>query len=433
MVTILPDPRSRSVRETWRMERTWAGTHTFGAERVHDARSIDEVREVVAGNARVRALGTRHSFNDLADSRGILVSTLAIEPDFVLDEAARTVTVGGGTRYGVLAEWLEQRGWALHNLGSLPHISVAGATATSTHGSGDTNGSLSTAVSGLQFVTADGGLLDVRRGDPEFEGMVVHLGALGIVTRVTLDIQPSYAVRQDVYDELPWDALLTQFDEITSAGYSVSVFLNWVGPTARSVWVKSRLDAGSASDGHGIPETLFGAARDPHSKGVVDPVDDNVTQQGGVPGPWSLRLPHFRLDRTPSNGDEIQTEYFVAREDAAAALTAVRELGDRIAPHLLITELRTVAADTLWLSPAYERASLAIHFTWLNRPAEVHALLPDLEAALAPFAPRPHWGKVNHLPDAAARYPRAAEFRALATRLDPEGKFRNAYLVRVGL
>ena len=410
------------------MERTWAGTHTFGAEAIHDARTVEEVQQLVAGNPRVRALGTRHSFNDLADGPGILVSTTLIDPDFELDEAARTVTVGAGTRYGVLAEWLESQGWALHNMGSLPHISVAGATATSTHGSGNTNGSLSTAVSGLQFVTATGELLDVRRGDTDFEGYVVHLGALGIVTRVTLDVQPTYLVRQDVYDDLPWDALLTEFEAISSAGYSVSVFMNWVGPTARSVWVKSRIDSG-----RDIPESLFGAARDLKSKGVIDPVDDNVTQQGGEPGAWLARLPHFRLDRTPSNGDEIQTEYFVGRQDATAALSAIRELGGLIAPHLLITELRTVAADELWLSPAYGRDSLGIHFTWMNRPDEVHALIPRIEAALAPFAPRPHWGKVTHVQDAAALYPRAADFRALASRLDPEGKFRNEYLERAGL
>lgn len=410
------------------MERTWAGTHTFAAEAIHHARSVAEVQELVARHPRVRALGTRHSFNDLADGPGILVTTTAIDPDLVLDEAARTVTVGGGTPYGVLAAWLDERGWALHNLGSLPHISIAGATATGTHGSGVANGSLSTAVAGLQFVTADGGLLDVRRGDPDFDGMVVHLGALGIVTRITLDVQPSYLVRQDVYDDLPWEALLDDFDAVASAGYSVSVFLDWVGPTVRGVWVKSRMDA--AAD---IPDDLFGARRDPRTKGLFADVDDNVTVQGGEPGPWSLRLPHFRLDRTPSNGDEIQSEYFVARSDAAAALAAVRALADRIAPHLLISELRTVAADELWLSPAYRRDSLAIHFTWANRPADVLAVLPELEAALAPFDPRPHWGKVTLLADVASRYPRADEFRALAARLDPTGKFRNTALERLGL
>jgi xylitol oxidase len=415
------------------MERTWAGTHTFSAEAIHDARSIDEVQDLVAGNSRVRALGTRHSFNDLADGPGILVSTTQIDPDFVLDETAGTVTLGGGTRYGVLAEWLESRGWALHNMGSLPHISVAGATATSTHGSGDRNGSLSTAVSALQFITASGEPLTVRRGDPGFDGMVVHLGAFGIVTRVTLDVEPTYLVRQDVYDDVPWHALLGDFDAISSAGYSVSVFMNWVGPTLRSVWVKSRLDAGFDSDQYRIPDQLFGGRRDPQSKGVIDPVDDNVTQQGGVAGPWSQRLPHFRLDRAPSNGDEIQTEYFVDRKDATAALSAIREFGGLIAPHLLITELRTVAADELWLSPAYHRDALGIHFTWMNRPDQVHALIPRIEAALAPFAPRPHWGKVTHVMDAAAQYERAADFRALAARLDPEGKFRNEYLERAGL
>ena len=369
------------------MERTWAGTHTFTAQ-IQDARSIAEVQELVAGHDRVRALGTRHSFNDLADGPGILVTTTGIAPDFELDESARTVTLGSGTRYGVLAEWLESRGWALHNMGSLPHISVAGATATSTHGSGDRNGSLSTAVSGLEFVTASGALLEVRRGDADFDGHVVHLGALGIVSRITLDVQPTYLVRQDVYRDLPWDALLGHFDEVTTAGYSVSVFLNWLGESVEAVWVKSRIDAG-----RDVPDLLFGAVRDVASRGVIDPVDDNVTQQGGVPGPWSERLPHFRLDRTPSNGDEIQTEYFVDRADGPAALAAVRELGEGIAPHLLITELRTVAADELWLSPAYRRDCLAIHFTWKNHPTEVDALLDPDRGSARPVRPAPALGQ----------------------------------------
>ncbi|ROS30442.1 FAD-binding protein [Cellulomonas sp. PhB150] len=410
---------------------TWAGTYTFTAPRLVEARTIDDVRDVVAAGGRVRALGTRHSFNDLADTTGTLVTVTGIAAEPVLDESARTVTVGAGTRYGVLATWLEERGWALHNLGSLPHISIGGAIATGTHGSGQGNGALSTAVRALTYVDAEGGLTTVTRGDADFEGYVVGLGAYGIVVRVTLDVQPTFDVRQDVFHGLPWAALLDDLDALTGAAYSVSVFTTWDEPTLDQTWRKTRLDGGDD-----VPARWYGVAPDPSSEGrLVAGSEDNLTPQGGLPGPWSQRLPHFRLDSTPSNGDEIQTEYFVERRVAADALRAVRARAPRIARVLLISELRTVAADELWLSPAYERDALAIHFTWRNRPDAVRALLPELEAALAPFDARPHWGKFHGMsPQAVARVtPRLADARALFERLDPEGVFTGAHLERLGL
>jgi xylitol oxidase len=278
-------------------------------------------------------------------------------------------------------------------------------------------------------VTAEGDLLTVDRTHPDFPGMVVSLGALGIVTRVTLDIEPTFDVRQDVYRGLTWDVALAEFEAITSSAYSVSLFTNWLGASIEGVWFKTRLETGQTGQ---MPPTMFGAAAEVQESGLVER-GDNMTVQGGIPGPWSERLPHFRLDLTPSNGDEIQTEYFVDRRDAAAALTAVRDLGSEIAPHLLITELRTSAADDLWLSMATGRPSLAIHFTWKNQPEAVAALNPRIEAALAPFGARPHWGKVNSVEstDIAARYPKLAAFADLAERMDPQHRFRNAYLQRV--
>ena len=411
--------------------QTWAGTYTFTAPRLVEATSIDEVRDLVAAGGRVRALGTRHSFNDLADTTGTLVTVTGVPADPVLDEGARTVTVGAGTRYGVLATWLEERGWALHNLGSLPHISIGGAVATGTHGSGIENGVLSTAVAALTYVDAGGELVTIRRGEPDFAGVVVGLGAYGVVVRVTLDVQPSYRVRQDVFHGLPWDALLDDLDGVLGAAYSVSVFTTWDEPTLDQTWRKTRLDG---SDD--VPDTWFGVARDPSSEGfLVAGSEENLTPQGGVPGPWSQRLPHFRLDSTPSNGDEIQTEYFVERRRAADAIRAVRTLAPRIAPVLLITELRAAAADDLWLSPAYERDVVALHFTWKNRADDVHALLPAIEAALAPFDARPHWGKFHGMSaDAVARVtPRLADARAMFERLDPRGVFTSAHLERLGL
>jgi alditol oxidase len=409
--------------------RTWSGTYRFTARRVIAARTIDDVRRAVAAGGRVRALGTRHSFNDLADNGATLVTVTGIAPDPVLDEASRTVTVGAGTSYGALAAWLQERGWALGNLGSLPHISIAGAIATGTHGSGSRNRILSAAVAGLDYVGADGELRHAGRSDPGFDGMAVGLGAFGIVVRVTLDVEPSYLVRQDVYAGMSWDRVLAGLDGVMSAGYSVSLFTDWSGESLQA-WVKRRL----AEPENAAPGEFFGARRDPGPPRLADARVDNLTVHG-VAGPWSERLPHFRIDVPPSNGDEIQSEYFVGRRRGAQALDAVRRLARLITPLLLVSEIRATASDRLWLSGSYDRETLAIHFTWRNRPGQVDAAVREVEAALAPFGARPHWGKVSHVQAGQVEllYPRLRDARALFERLDPEGRFSNRRLGRLGV
>ena len=411
--------------------RNWSGTYQFTARQVITARTVDEVRRAVAAGGCVRAVGTRHSFNDLADNGATLVSVAGIAPDPVIDTAARTVTAGAGMSYGALAAWLQDRGWALHNLGSLPHISIAGATATGTHGSGSGNQILSAALAGFEYVAADGEVRTADRSAPDFAGMPVGLGAFGIVVRVTLDIEPTYLVRQDAYPGLPWDRLLADVDGVLGAAYSVSLFTDWSGDSLHAAWVKRRVETPNADD---TPEEFFGARRDPGPVRFIDAPADNLTVLG-VAGPWAQRLPHFRLDSTPSNGDEIQSEYFVDRRHGAAALEAVRRRADSITPLLLISEIRSTAADRLWLSGSYGRETMAIHFTWRNRPEEVDAVLRDVEAVLEPFAPRPHWGKVSHVKasQVAERYPRLSDARALFERLDPDGRFSNRRLERLGV
>jgi xylitol oxidase len=406
--------------------RNWSGTYAFTAREVITARSVDEVRRAVNAGGRVRALGTRHSFQDLADNGATLVSVAGIAANPVLDQAARTVTVGAGTPYGVLATWLQDRGWALHNLGSLPHISIGGAVATATHGSGAANQVLSGAVAGLEYVAADGEVHRAGRGDPGFAGMAVGLGAFGIVTRVTLDVQPSYLIRQNAYAGLPWDRALGDLDAIMSAAYSVSLFTDWSGETIGSAWVKRRMPGGR------VPFDFFGARLDLGPARLADAPLDNLTVLG-VPGPWSERLPHFRIDSTPSNGDEIQSEYFVDQGQGPAALEAVRRHARAITPLLLVSEIRAIARDDLWLSGAYGRETLAIHFTWRNLPDQVDAVLPVIEEALAPFAARPHWGKVSHVDSLELLYPRLSDARELFDRLDPDGRFSNRRLERLGV
>lgn len=408
-------------------ETNWAGNHTYQAAALHRPTTLDQVRELVAGAGRLRVLGSRHSFSDIADSAELL-SLDGLPADVVVDHAAGTVSLAGGLRYGDLAEVLKAEGVALANLASLPHISVAGAVATATHGSGDANGNLATAVAGLELVTASGEVLTASRGDPDFDGLVVGLGALGAVTRVTLDVEPAYQVRQRTFQDLPWISLFERFDEVTSAGYSVSLFTRWTA-TVDQVWVKSRV----TEQPEEVRGDLLGAVpatADRHPILGIDPV--NCTPQLGVPGPWSDRLPHFRMGFTPSSGEELQSEYHVPRRHAVPALQALLALGDRIRPVLQVSELRTVAADRLWMSPQHGQDTMAVHFTWLPDLAAVEPVLAAVETALDPFEARPHWGKL-FLADAAAmarRYPRLPDFAGLAGRLDPRGVFINAWLRR---
>ncbi len=401
----------------------WAQHHEYRASTLHRPATLEQLQDVVAKAPKIRALGTRHAFNDLADSAE-LVTLDAMPPAISIDPESETVSFSAGLRYGDLGQALQQAGWALRNLASLPHISVAGAVATGTHGSGDRNGTLSRAVSGLTLVTASGGLRTISPADPEFDGAVVALGALGVLHRVTLDIEPTYQIRQDVYQGLKWVKLLEHFDAITARAYSVSVFTSWAAEEVGTVWLKSRMDAAKP------PQNLFGA----HPALVsLHPLPgqpaSSTTEQRGIPGAWIDRLPHFKLDFTPSNGDELQTEYIVPRRHALDAIQAVRSLSDRIAPLLHISELRTMAADSLWLSGAYETDAVGIHFTWKKDPEAVLALLPVIEEALAPFEARPHWGKLFHSVRKEL-YPRLPDFVALAEEFDPEGKFRNDYLKR---
>jgi xylitol oxidase len=403
----------------------WAGNYAYRGRAIHAPSTLEELQELIGTLPRVRVLGSRHSFSDIADSEE-LVTLDGLPRDVVVDREARTVALGGAVRYGELAQELGRERMALANLASLPHIAVAGAVSTATHGSGDRNGNLATAVAELRIVTSDGGILTVGRGDPDFEGAVVGLGAVGAVVGVTLELEPDYLVRQQVFEGLRWGQLLEHFDAITSSGYSVSVFTEW-GERAGQLWVKTRV----TGEPQPVATELFGATASTvqlHPIEGLDPV--NCTPQLGAPGPWSERLPHFRMGFTPSIGEELQSEYVVPRTRAVDAIEAVLRMSSEIRPLLQVSEIRTIAADALWMSPQYGRDTVAIHFTWKPQQERVEALLAELERALLPFEPRPHWGKL-FVADASTigpLYERLGDFRALLDRLDPRGAFRNGWL-----
>lgn len=402
-------------------ETNWAGNYTYRARAIARPETVGELRALIAGAERVRVLGSRHSFTAIADS-DVLVSLDALPRQVAVSADRATVTVAGSVRYGELAVELAEAGLALANLASLPHIAVAGAISTATHGSGDANGNLATSVTVLELMTSDGELRTYARGDDDFDGVVVGLGAAGAIVSVTLAVEPTYEVRQFVFERLEWDALAEHFDAIFGAGYSVSVFHRW-GDAADQVWVKRR------GDGAPPEAELFGATAataDRHPILGLDAV--NCTPQLGVAGPWWDRLPHFRMGFTPSSGAEIQSEYHVARSDGSAAIAALRRLSAELAPLTQVSEIRTVAADRLWMSPQYARDTVGIHFTWVPDQAAVERALASVERALEPFDARPHWGKLFGSPP---RYERADAFAALLDRLDPRGAFRNEWLLHM--
>ena len=408
-------------------EQNWSNTCTYQAARLHRPTSIDQVRQIVANATKVHAIGARHSFSGVADTTGDLIDVSNIRLEPAIDQHQRTVTVGAGTRYGELAAFLQARGFALRNMASLPHISIAGATATGTHGSGDSNGNLATSVAALEIVAAGGDLVEIRQGERGFRGMVVGLGAFGVVTRVTLNVEPSFQMQQDAFADLPWAELLANFNAIMAAAYSVSLMTMWSETTVNRLWLKKRLIDGEPS--HVTPTQFAATPTARASPGAVN-VDDSLTQFG-APGPWSERLCHFRRDCEPGPTAQIQSEYMLPRSQAIAALTRLRAIAKRIDRYLIISEIRTVAADDLWLSPSYGHDTVAIHFTWKPDPIAADAITAEIEALLLPLGARPHWGKLMHAraEQIAPFYPRLPEFRKLADEYDPDRKFRNRFLV----
>ena len=410
--------------------KNWAGNVQYGSDRLYSATSVEQAQEFVRKHARLKVLGTRHCFNRIADSTDEFLSLRSMDKVLALDSQARTVTIPANMSYGQLSPYLQEHGFALHNLASLPHISVAGACSTATHGSGEKNGNLSTAVSALEMITASGDIVKLSRthDEEDFSGAVVGLGALGVITKITLDLQPTFMMKQYVYENLPLSEMQKHFDAIQASGYSVSLFTDWQNKRINEVWIKTRVESGHEFD---PPQEFFGAklaTRNLHPIAALSA--ENCTEQLGVPGPWYERLPHFRMGFTPSAGNELQAEYFVPRRHAVEAVLAIERLRDQVSPHLLISEIRTIAADDLWMSPCYKQASVTIHFTWKPDWPAVSKLLPVVERELSPFEVRPHWGKLFTIsPERLkASYARLPDFIELSKKYDPHGKFRNDFL-----
>ena len=409
------------------VRKNWAGNYTYRADSYYEPASVEELQQLVKKLDKQKALGSRHCFNDIADSPKNQISTRRLNKMLNLDTDKNSVTVQAGVRYGDFAAELDLKGYALHNLASLPHITVTGACTTATHGSGVTLGNLATQVMAMEIVNPQGEIIKIDRSHPDFYGLVVGLGAFGIITNITLELEKTFQVRQDVFQELPLASLEKHFDEIMSSGYSVSLFTNWLDQKISQVWIKRRTDKTMAE----LTNDFYGAkaaTRNLHP--IVTMSAENCTDQMGMPGPWYNRLPHFKMGFVPSGGKELQSEFFVPHGNAVDAILALEKKKELINPQLFISEIRTIAADDLWMSPCYHQDSVAIHFTWKQNPDEVSKLIPMIESELAPYKMKPHWGKLFSMNPAVLheRYEKFPDFLALAKKYDPDGKFRNHYL-----
>ena len=432
MISCLPEPRKEIPQEPVVGRRNWGRNIIFKAKNLVEPSSVEELQELMRQAGNKKGLGSTHSYNDIADSPMTQIGLRKLNKVISIDESKSTVTIEGGIRYEELAPQLYERGFALHNLASLPQVTVAGACATGTHGSGTGNGSLATVVREMEICTADGQLVNLSRdNNPDiFDGAVVSLGGLGIITRMVLDIQPAFDARQDLFLDLPLASVMENFDEIMSSGYSVSLFTKWQNDVVDQVWIKRRVD--QPIDDLGT-EFFGGKMCQTNIHPIIELSAESCTDQMGKVGPWYDRIPHFKINAMPSAWDELQSEFFVPIAYAADAMRAIAKLGDKILPYLYISEIRTIDADNLWMSQFYKRKSVAFHFTWKSNWPEVKKLLPEIEGALAPFEVRPHWGKLYTINAGTIQnsYERFPDFLKLLKTYDPDGKFRNDYLNRV--
>lgn len=408
----------------------WSGHLAYSATRFHQPTSLAQVRAIVRQADRVRVIGSRHCFNDIADTTGDLLWLGHLDVPVEIDAARRRAVIHAGMTYEALCPQLQAAGFALPNLASLKHITVIGAVATATHGSGNALGNLATAVAGIEFVNAAGETVELTRerdGDT-FRGAVVNLGALGVVTRLTLNLEPAYLVQQDNYERLPFADVFAHFDEITAAGDSVSLFPTWQHDWVDTMWVKRRVPSLTPVR---VPERIFGATLASANPAGQPPTDRTLTPFAR-PGVWHERLPHYELHDPAGLGNELQSEYFIPRRHAVAGIRAVLALREELAPILGLSEIRTIRADDLWLSSAYGEDAVGLHFNWQKKWSGIEPVLSVLEGALAPFGARPHLGKLFAMSAArlAEVYPRGRDFRDLARRLDPTGKFRNRFVER---
>jgi L-gulonolactone oxidase len=421
----------------------WAGNQAALPRHYVVARSeadvVAAVSRGVAERERVRPVGSGHSFTDIAVTDGIIVDVAALAGVRSIDHATRLVTVGAGTRLADLNAALHDNGLALPNLGDVDRQTIAGAIGTATHGTGTRFNCISAAVAGVRVVTGDGGVLTVDgRSRPELLGPLrANLGALGILTEVTLQCVDAFNL-QAVEETLDIDELLASFDEVAAGNEHVEFYwfpgtrtgLRKVNNRTTDPLRYNRRKAFVADEIMG--NAVFGALvrlgrRRPQ---LVAPA-----LKAAVPIGQRKRIvaPSHTVFCSPRRVKFVEMEYAVPREALRDAFAEVRRIADSAAaPITFPIEVRVLDADDIPLSMASGRPSgfIAVH---VDAGSSHEAYFAAVEAAMARYDGRPHWGKLHRLghEQLARLYPRWHEFMAARDELDPDRHFANPYLDRV--
>jgi FAD/FMN-containing dehydrogenase len=415
----------------------WAGTARSQPQSWHHPHTVEEVQEVVcqarADGGRVKVVGAGHSFSPIACGGDRMMTLRNLDRFISVDREALTVTVEGGVSLNTLSETLAHHGLALPILGSIDTQTVSGAIATGTHGSSLLHGNLGTGVVAAELVDGRGDRVVVEAGDPRLAGVRVHLGALGIVTRVTLKVVPAFRLRETRV-RVPFDEVCDRLLDLAAAHTFVKL---WWLPHTDKVWVVSMEPTEASGErsrwAHRLdvfannvlfPPVLWAGARVPAlvpwTNRVVSAVHLSEGEQVG-------RSDHlFTLPMPPRHQE---TELAMPLEHAVEALRWCRSWVERGARVGFITEVRFVKGDESWMSPAYGQdvCQLGVYTAW---GADAPAYMAAFRAQAPRWQARPHWGKELDVTPAQVDdwYPEAPAFRSLAVDFDPDGVFRNPLL-----
>ena len=397
---------------TW---TNWVGNQSFTPAFAAAPRDVEEVASLVRQAAErgvcVRVAGAGHSFTPVVETDGLLLDLSALRGVLDADAERKRATALAGTRIHDFYEPLWEAGLALRNQGDIDTQQIAGAVATATHGSGTRYTSLSGVVRGVQLVSATGEVRNIGDDEPDLlRAAQVAVGMLGVITRLELDVTDTYRLREQI-GLRPWDDVMEHWDQLVSQHRHFGFF-----------WLPSEQSA-----------ALYKLER--HGQRMTDQCYVKVYDEIGPDVPDDDTEGH-RVDRWyrifpmvfDPNFDEL--EYYVALERGPQALHAVRELMlTRLPDSVYPLEVRTVGADDAFLSPQYQTATTSISVS--GKPGtDYWDYLRSIDALLAEFDARVHWGKLHFLtPERLqALYPRADDFIALRRELDPEGIFLNDHL-----
>jgi FAD/FMN-containing dehydrogenase len=394
----------------------WVGNQSFTPARIASPRSEDElatlVRQAAGAGMHVRVAGAGHSFTPVAQTDGLLIEMAQLTGVTATDPVRRRVTVRAGTPIHDLYQPLWDAGLALRNQGDIDTQQIAGAVATATHGSGISNGSLSTVVRGVRLVCADGSIREIGEQDPRLlRAAQVSIGTLGAVSELELAVTDAYRLTEEV-GLWRWEDVLERFDELVRGHRHFGFF--WM-PTEESGALYNLQRHGEETFADRCYVKLFDEA----------PPD---RPDSARPGRRTDRC--YRIYPMVYSPNFHELEYFVALEHGREALEAMRELMLASQPDAIYPlEVRTVGPDDAYLSPSQGTATTVISVSG-TPGTDYWAYLRSVDALLAPYRPRVHWGKLHFLTPEQLheRYPEAAEFIAVRRELDPEGVFLNDHL-----